>query len=301
MGGFNVTTHPWLKRLPPTLYKLGAQAWIDQAYPRHLFIETTSACNLSCDYCPREARRDHMDWSLFTRLIDEATLYGPRSFSLHLFGEPTLYPRWTDAICYIHAAHRRHTVLLTTNGTTLNARVDDLLQSNPDLVLWSWRPEATFTPETKAKLRRWGKFRVRFIEEVTPKEAYEEWADWPNVEGRRLHNYGGTIDTAKFQTNGAGGSTSAKTAARWPCYHLWLAPAVAWNGDLLLCCADPHRKEVLGTFPQMSVHEAWTSPKLHLIREGHLAGRYEGICGGCDVWKQYPNMHFNWQRAWAKL
>lgn len=292
----NVTSQaPWLKRLPKTLYKLGAQAWIDKAYPRHLFIETTAACNLTCTYCPREAKSNHMDWSLFTQIVDEATLYGSRSFSLHLFGEPTLYPRWVEAIHYLKQAH--HTVLLTTNGTTLNARVEDLVSANPDQVLWSWRPEAKFTEATKQKLRKWGKFRVRFIAEVTPKEAYLEWADWPNVEGRPLHNYGGNINTSRFAiATSEGPPLSAPTVDRWPCYHLWLAPAIAWNGHILLCCADPHHKEVLGTFPHDTVASIWKGSRLAAVRASHLAGEYKGICMNCDVWKQYPDLFFKWQK-----
>ena len=152
----NVTQNSqWIKKLPPWLYKLGAQAWIDYAYPRHLFIETTAACNLACEYCPRERRGNHMEWNLFTRVIDESVQYGGRSFSLHLFGEPLLYPKIMEAIQYIKAAHQRNSALLTTNGTQLNQRVDDLIHAAPDLVIWSWRTEAKFTNETKEKLRRW--------------------------------------------------------------------------------------------------------------------------------------------------
>ena len=299
-GGINlnVTTQSWLKQLPSPLFKLGAQAWIDRKYPRHLFIETTSSCNLACTYCPREARRDHMDFDLFRDIVREAHRYGSRSFSLHLFGEPTLYPRWVEAVSFIKRLSRFHTVLLTTNGTTLNARVDDLIVANPNQVFWTWRPEAVFTPATKAKLRRWGKFRVRFIREVTPPAAYAEWADWPNVEGRALHNYGGNISLGNWATTSTAKPPppAGSMPARWPCYHLWLAPAVAWNGTLLLCCADPHQKEVLGTFPAMTVAQAWQSDRLKAIRQGHLEGEYKGICATCDIWKQYPDLFFSWQK-----
>ena len=293
-----ITQSEVLKRLPKTLYKLGAQSWIDYDYPRHIFIETTSSCNLTCAYCPREDRMDHMDFPLFQSIVDEATHYGPRSFSLHLFGEPTLYPKWLDAVAYIKRRHARHTILLTTNGTTLNRRVDDLITSGVDLVLWTWRPEAAFTPETKEKLRRWGKFRVRFIKEITPQEAYAEWADWPNIEGRNLHNYAANIDLSLFTSpeSNVPAADSKGISSRYPCYHLWLAPAVAWNGNILLCCADPHQKEVLGHFPEVSVHEAWTGFRLRSIREGHLRGSFTGICKGCDVWKQYPDLFFSWQK-----
>ena len=281
---------PLLKRLPRLVYKAAAQAYIDKDYPRHLFIETTAACNLTCTYCPREKRTDAMDFRCFTHIIDEASTYGARSFSLHLFGEPLLYARWQDAIAYIQAKNRRHSVLLTTNGTVLNARVDDLIAANPDLVLWSWRPEAKFTQATKDKLRKWGKFRVRFIAEVTPKEAYLEWADWSNVEGRSLHNYAGNVDLSQFNAPMDTGT------ARWPCYHLWLAPAVAWNGNILLCCADPHQKEVLGHFPEQTVAQVWQGERLKAIRQEHLQGEYKGICSNCDVWKSTPDLFFNFQK-----
>ena len=298
----SVTSHTkWLKRLPPSIFKLGSQLWLDKIYPRHLFIETTSFCNLSCTFCPREQRRDHMEWNLFTQIVDEASHYGSRSFSHHLFGESLLYPKWEEAIRYTKSKNKHHTVLITTNGTSLNARVDDLISANPDLILWTWRPEAVFTPETKEKLRRWGKFRVRLIQEITPKEAYAEWAEWPNVEERQLHNYGGQINLDNFSKLMSPSTKSlpvpsAKVVSRHPCYHLWLAPAVAWNGNILLCCADAHQKEVLGHFPEMSVHEAWTGEKLQSVRESHLRGEYKGICTNCDVWKQYPDLFFSWQK-----
>ena len=239
-----------------------------------------------------------MPWEIFTKIIDEGARYGSRSYSLHIFNEPMLSPYWPGAIKYIHAKNGRNKVLLTTNGTAINARVDDLISANPDQILWTWRTEAKFTPETKEKLRKWGKFRVRFIKEVTPPEAYEEWKDWKNVEGRPLHNYGGNINTSSFkdtaQTAMDGTPSQQK---RWPCYHLWLAPAVAWNGDILICCADPHHKEVIGRFPDMSVHEAWKSEKVKSIRESHMNGQYTGICQSCDIWKQYPDIFFNAQKG----
>jgi len=188
-----------------------------------------------------------MDFQLFKQIIREASEYGARSFSLHLFGEPLLYPSWREAIEFIKSRNRRHNVMLTTNGTSLNECVDDVVASSLDLVLWSWRPESKFTRETKDKLNRWGKFRVRFITEVTSKAGRAEWEGWPNTEERSLHNYGGEIELSKF------GVQTADNGQRYPCYHLWYAPAVAYNGDILLCCVDPHHREVLGRFPETSI------------------------------------------------
>lgn len=277
-----------LKKAPSWLYKAGAQLYIDKTYPRHLFIETTAKCNLSCSYCPREDASNHMDFELFRQILDEASEYGPRSFSLHLFGEPLLYPRILDAVEYIKRKNKRNRVLLTTNGTYLNKFVDELIRLRVDRIIWSWRKEARFKPETIEKLKRWGKFLVRILIEETPKEEYERWKEWQPIEYRNLHNYGGEVDLQKY-------GVQTTDTQRWPCYHLWLAPAVAWNGNILICCSDPHQKEVIGRFPEVNVAEAWK--KIELLRESHLRGEFNGICRDCDVWKQYPDLFFKWQKS----
>jgi len=270
------------KKLPSFLYKVGAQAFIKRDFPRHLFIETTASCNLTCGYCPRPKISEDMDFGLFRKIIDEATRFGPRSFSLHIFGEPLLYPLIFEACAYIKRRNKNHTILFTTNGTKINDCIDDIVRSGIDQIYWTWRPEARFTGATLLKLRKWKKFRVRFIDEITPKRAREEWENWGNVEGRNLHNYGGMIKVKQ-----------GNQMKRWQCYHLWLAPAVAWNGNFLMCCADPGQKEVFGDINKESVNECWQ--RVERVRESHLKGEYGGICGSCDVWKQYPNLFFNFQ------
>ena len=122
---------------PPWLYKLGAQTYADKRFPRHLFIETTAKCNLSCDYCPRADEDQHMDFNLFKAITQEANTFGPRSFSLHLFGEPLLWPKIIEGIRYIKQLDKRHVVLLTTNGTHLNRYVDELIGNGVDEIIWS--------------------------------------------------------------------------------------------------------------------------------------------------------------------
>ena len=133
---------------------------------------------------------------------------------------------------------------------------------------------------------------VRLIEEITPPEALEEWGEWQPQERKQLHNYGGQIDTSQWKSS----SKTSPTPTRWPCYHLWLAPAVAWNGDILMCCNDPYHKEVLGHFPEQSVAEVWQGERMAAIRESHMKGEYGGICKGCDVWRTYPDIFHEWQK-----
>lgn len=277
------------RKLPSPLFKLGAQAYIDKTFPRHIFIEVTSQCNLSCEYCPREKRSEHMDFHLFRSIVDECSSYGPRSFSLHLFGEPLLYPKIMEAIHYIKSKNKRHTILLTTNGTVLNKFAGRLLDSGVDRIIWSWRSN-NFSSETIKVLHRIG--LVRLLIEETPKEEFEKWSKFPRVEIKHLHNYGGNIDVKKW-----GIKPSVEAEFRYPCYHLWLAPAIRWNGDITICCNDPNGKESLGTYSDSySLHDFWHDIRLTKIRESHVLGRPAGICVNCDSYKAYPDMFFEIQK-----
>ena len=228
-----------------------------------------------------------MDFSLFQRIVDECNQYGPRSFSLHLFGEPLLYPHILDAIKYIKEKDKRHTILLTTNGTVLNKFIDQLVGLKVDRIILSWRRN-NFTAHTLEQLKKIG--MVRLLVEETPKEEFEKWKTFPRVEIKHLHNYGGNIDVKKW-------GLQNDLSDRWPCYHLWLAPAIRWNGDITICCNDPNGKEVIGSYSNnFRLHTVWNSGHLARMRESHLQGRYKGLCVGCNSWKAYPDIFFSFQK-----
>ena len=278
---------PLSRRLPSPLYKLAAQSFIDYKFPRHIFIETTANCNLSCEYCPREKIREDMRYEMFKEIINEATSYGPRSFSLHLFGEPLLYPRILEAIDYIKTANKRHTVLLTTNGTILNKFARELSRLKVDRVIWSYRKN-NFSEESIKLLRNRG--LIRLLIEETPKEEFERWSKFPRVEVKHLHNYGGNIDTSKWGIH-------SSNLDRWPCYHLWLAPAIRWNGEITFCCNVPKRgTEVLGIYGETTLGNVWRGEKLKSIRDSHMKGVYTGACAGCNSYQAYPDIFFSSQK-----
>jgi len=277
------------RKLPSPIYKLAAQSFIDLEFPRHIFIETTANCNLSCAYCPREKRKEDMDFELFRSIIDEATHYGPRSFSLHLFGEPLLYPKILEAISYIKSSNRRHTILLTTNGTFLNKFAR--LLGQVDRVIWSYRKNS-FNSDSIKLLKEKG--LIRLLIEETPKEEFEKWSKFPRVEIKHLHNYGGQIDTTKWGLEKD--LDDSVIGNRYPCYHLWLAPAIRWNGEIVECCNLPKLGvDVLGKYGETTIKEVWSGKGISNLRESHKKGIYPGACNKCTSWQAYPNIFFRSQ------
>ena len=255
-----------IKRLPSWLYKFGAKLYIDYTFPRHIFIETTTRCNLKCPMCPRPDINEDMEWGIFIKIIDEAKQYGSRSFSLHLFGEPLLDITLVDKIKYIKSANKKNSIILTTNGTIHNREVYDLV----DKIIITYK-----LPLNLITREEWRyKIMLRLFDDYHIPKGWQ-------VERKDYHNYGGNVQVADIANS-----------RRYPCYHLWLAPAIAYNGDILICCNSPYhdKSSLLGNIKNTTLAEVWKGLYLTLLRNNHKCGVYGGICSQCNVYKTYPSL-----------
>ncbi|MBU2052563.1 SPASM domain-containing protein [Patescibacteria group bacterium] len=214
-----------------------------------------------------------MDYSIFKRIVEEATQFGARSMSLHLFGEPLLCEYIEEAVKFIKQCNRNHTILLTTNGDYLDKHIGII--KSVDKILWT--SNGARIPKEAYK-----KLTVRLFKEIHSKEEVEKWTKLSKVELRSLHNYGGEIDLSKWNVQ--------SVIKRYPCYHPWFAPAVAANGDILVCCSDPKHETKLGNIQNTSLTKVWQSEEMSNVRTNHLKGNYLEICKRCDVWKTHRNI-----------
>src|SRR6476469_9904039 len=93
--------------------------------PAYVQIEPVGQCNLRCQMCAIQFRRDgppfgplaFMRFDDFTRLVDEFA--GLRELHLQGLGEPMMHPRFFDMVAY--AAGRGIRVSTNSNLTLLNA------------------------------------------------------------------------------------------------------------------------------------------------------------------------------------
>lgn len=306
----------WLTNIPRKFF---IQRMISYDFPQHLFLETTSACNLKCQLCPRthgETLVGHMDFELFKKIVDESNEYGPRNFCLHLFGEPLLAPKFIDEIYYIKKVNPRNSIVLTSNGTMLNeeiaqaaikAPIDKLTISfmSTDKINYPKITGVDKLEEIEENVKRLASLKkqsrslkpkifVRLIlneRNVNEQEKFKR--KWKNqgviVEIRPAHNYGGNVKDNPLRKI---------PQQRYPCYHLWLSPAIHWNGDFSICCNDYNRVVVFGNVKNQTINELWQAPKLKEYRKLMLEGKYDQIplCNKCNVWSVYNDIFFNWQK-----
>lgn len=300
-------------------YKFFAQRLIDLEFPIHLFIEATSACNLKCEMCSRNItsrKTGAMDPMLFKKIVDESALYGKRNFCLHIFGEPLMAPNIARMIEYIKAKNPKNVILLTTNGifldtnkrkAILNFGVDKLtvsiLAANQETYrkITGRNDYDTVVKNVIELIRQKENLNastpiiyVRIIKnEKTLHEIEEFQKKWSSydvvIDIREEHNYAGKINSL----------TNNPQKRRYPCYHLWFAPAISWDGDMSICCCDWDRIGIIGNVKENTISEIWQGKKLKRLREMHLSGNYEQIeiCRDCNVWQTYPDIFFEWQKS----
>ena len=90
-------------------------------------VETTTACNLRCSYCPNskftrslfENKKD-MKLELYHKIVDElAGLKYKGRFSLHFYGEPLMDVRLPELVAYAKGKLKNANIVLFTNGELL--------------------------------------------------------------------------------------------------------------------------------------------------------------------------------------
>lgn len=108
------------------------------------YLEITTACNLSCSFCPGTSRKSQfMSEELFEKILAKLTGHSKHLY-LHVLGEPLLHPQLG---LFLDRCHGKGLLVnLTTNGVLIN-EVAEMLISKPALrqvsfSLHSYDPEA---------------------------------------------------------------------------------------------------------------------------------------------------------------
>ncbi|MHA1380855.1 MAG: radical SAM/SPASM domain-containing protein [Candidatus Helarchaeota archaeon] len=108
--------------------------------PCSLFIDVTTGCNMNCYFCSTKthrARNDikHLPFSTAKRILDQFKLADFVGFCGA--GEPFLNPDLFKIVKY--AKKLKMKVYVTTNGTLINKRINELLSSNLDILEISFK------------------------------------------------------------------------------------------------------------------------------------------------------------------
>lgn len=298
--------------LPARLWRSATSRRVPE-FPRTVQFETHSVCNGACVFCPypESAKTQPMGFmarELFEKIVEEVAKHPIRRISPFLNNEPFLDPDMVQKLRYIRERVPGARIVLTTNGSRLDAATVDALLERDVLhslfISFQGVEKEAYEASMKGSLvfertlanvenliERWKaaggtrRFRIVVTMVATNQVDLDRAAGYWRARGvesqwTALENRGGNVAAA----------TALAPAGRpfggfGDCTRLFKQAYILFNGDMVLCCTDYTRKMVLGNVTESSIEEVWNGPKARAARRLFAEGRYDAIplCGSCEI------------------
>lgn len=271
-----------------------------------VYVEITNICNRACTFCPgtkRDKRR--MTAAEFSRILDQ--LVGVTQYLyLHVMGEPLTHP---DLPVFVDmASERGFKVAITTNGTLLKKRTDELLSSRlykVNISIHSFESgtrdeylnyinscidfaDASSKMGILTVLRLWnrGYDEGRNIDTLAIlKERFSdgEWRE--GVRGVRINHrlhleYGDRFEWPDTDKNELGDSVF--------CHGLGDHFGILVDGRVVPCCLDREATIELGNIYESDIGDILASERAENMREGFKCKKAtEELCRKCGYARRF--------------
>jgi len=264
-----------------------------------VYVEITNICNMACSFCHGHSRPPRrMSEQEFSHVLD--ALQGQTKYVYyHLMGEPLTHP---DLPLFLRMAKERGFYsIITTNGTLLAKRADELIAAKPHKVSISVHSfesgsEQAFDTYLQSiadfanaasragiivVFRLWNKGfddgRNARIEAFLRRRFAGEWAQ--NTRGIRIHDKLHLEWGDRFTWPDKDAPEHGQEVF---CYGLGDHFGILSDGTVVPCCMDSDGVIALGNVLKQPLPEILTSPRACAITEGFAHRRAsEELCRRC--------------------
>ena len=293
------------------------------SFPLTVQIQTQSRCNGNCVFCPypdvhQQFVQGTMDTELFEKIVEElaSSRYRPGLlFELH--NEPLLDGRIFNLIKYAKSRIPGITCATVTNGQLLDKfTLQEIKESGIDIINVSVN---AYSPELYRKISG-GLDYDRIINNITNlisdeslkrkttvsfvltreniKEVSQALQHWRSMGVKTrtidlLNRAGSVSKYSSLQLKNKhsifslpvklGKYLIARTIDFTGCYDPLYHITILFNGDVILCCDDWNRANIVGNVKDSSIKKIWNSPALNKIRKQISKKQYNQIaaCKNC--------------------
>lgn len=288
--------------------------------PTSVKVELTASCNLKCTFCatPMSLReKGHMDFNLFKSLAQEIRDLGIEELGLFYLGESLLYPHIVEAVEFAKREVGFPYVFLTTNGVLANrGLVARLFYAGLDSLKFSlnWGSGEQMREITKVDAfdRVVKNIQAARTERDTVWDQtghkcglYASSIKYDGEQGRRMeavldrlrpyldeHYYlplfdqhtlvEGNLSERGLQAIGGNVGRVDGEVNPVPCWALFKAGHVTFDGVLTGCCFSHTPEFDFGDLKETPFMQAWNSSEARAFRRAHLSGDVRGTpCEGC--------------------
>jgi hypothetical protein len=279
-----------------------------------LMIQTVSACNSACVFCPHRRFRTslpqgEMDDRLFRRLLAEASEHPEVScINLFLMNEPLLDPLLVERIARAKSACPQAQISLWTNGVALDPELAVRLLDAPlDSLGVSLHAHSAETYRRLTGRRDFGRVLDNVVNFVEQRQArrpdltlvirYVSADRLQRGEEQALAAFwaeGGVVLDIDEGYLSRAGNLEAPGSVAAP--HRWMAGCqalggpkqahVLFTGQVVLCCMDYARQSSLGDCSRESLGQIWRGPRRKEALEtlyGVREAPEDFLCSRCEL------------------
>lgn len=264
-----------------------------------VYVEITNVCNMSCSFCHGHSRKPRkMTKEEFSLVLDKLTGL-TRYIYYHLMGEPLIHPELPEFLKM--AGNRGFRSIITTNGTLLKKRGDEIISSGLHKVsisLHSFEDGDDESYEIYIKevsdfalkaakagvivvFRLWNRGHdggrnetaVRLLQ-LNLQGEWSENARSVKIRDRVYLEYGDRFGWPDMEASVQG--------KRFFCYGMRDHFGVLCDGSIVPCCLDSEGTVTLGNIFSDDIIDVLASPRAEAIVKGFNRGRAsEELCRRC--------------------
>lgn len=243
---------------------------------KHLDIETSSVCNLSCNFCPRPKENGTMPIEDIKRLIKEFADMGGETIKPFWRGEPTLDERMPEILKWAKECGLK--TMINSNATFYKKNVWEILE-NTDWISLSIDDEHNNIGNTEllCSIVCHRKFRNKNLYVEVQGSSYNSVVNYLcDLMGVHYHVDLPTKRSDKDLTS------EIITGERKYCGQNDWRMVISYNGDCLPCCVMWDKSYILGNIYNNSLNEIFYGERANTLRKELKQGIFNNKeCANC--------------------
>lgn len=263
------------------------------AFPDHVDIEASSACNMRCPMCftitdefKTNVKLTVMRLEVFKKIVDECVAQGAFSIRLSWRGEPTLNPNFVEMARYA----KNRGVKEVSSLTNALALTPEMFAALVDIRMDWLTISFDGMGETYNRIRKPAKFdeavaKIRTFHEIKRRRASVKpvvkiQGVWPAVKENPqafYETFRGIVDQVAVNPllDYLRKDSEIVYRKKFTCPVLWQRLAVGADGKVSLCVHDEMSHHIIGDVNEQSISEIWNGVALREARAAHR--RHAGV------------------------
>jgi len=285
---------------------------LNPPFPDAIKIELTSFCNYRCTFCAskRSLRpRGNMDVEFLHRILREAKSIGVKEMGMFLLGESMILKDLADHIRYAKETVGIEYVFITTNGYLCTPeKMVPIIEAGLDSIKFSMNAGArdryremhnvdgfdnvvenikwlhTYLKENKIKTLRTCVSSIAMPDHMLELDKFRdmisEYVD--EFYYLPLYNQAGHLGSYEYTKIIGNPGRYANMVLSIPCWALFNAAKITWDGKLTACCFDHDTRFEIANLNDVTLLEAWNNEKFVEMRRQHLERDLKkSLCARC--------------------